>query len=428
MHGKPLSPDEVLGAFADAGFLSSVRGDEDPRQDVPLRDDFPESADGEPVYEPTGQGTAATSDNRPRFVPVAIDDVAISAEPAWLIDGLLPARGLACIVGPPKSGKSFLTSDMLCSVARGAPYAGRETLPGPVIYLTGEGVSGFKRRLVAMRRHLGIEGQRVPFFMIENVPDLGSETTDLPQLLAELDAFLARACPEGPRAIALDTLARCMGEADENSARDMGRFVNRCAAIERHFGCVVVVVHHVGKDPSRGGRGSNSLNGAADVTMLVEKTEACSKVRIEEMKDGREGQEWTFRLVPYDLSATFDDGCAALPQPVENATCVVEILSEPGKAQPRATNKAKAPSGVAGDLLKIIRIAVDEAGTTAPDSPAVPHNVRAASKDDVKRYCETMAWQDALQDNSWRSMFSKSLSQLRAREKIGFDKRWVWLR
>ena len=162
--------------------------------------------------------------------------------------------------------------------------------------------------------------------------------------------------------------------------------------------------------------------------MLVEKFETYSKVRIEEMKDGREGQEWTFRLVPYDLSATFDDGCAALPQPVENATCVVEILSEPGKAQPRATNKAKAPSGVAGDLLKIIRIAVDEAGTTAPDSPAVPHNVRAASKDDVKRYCETMAWQDALQDNSWRSMFSKSLSQLRAREKIGFDKRWVWLR
>jgi hypothetical protein len=133
----------------------------------------------------------------PRFAPIAIDDVTIAAEPAWLIDGLLPARGLACIVGPPKSGKSFLTSDMLCAVARGASYAGRETLPGPVIYLTGEGVSGFKRRLVAMRRHLGIEGQGVPFFMIENVPDLGSEATDLPQLLAELDAFVAQVFPEG---------------------------------------------------------------------------------------------------------------------------------------------------------------------------------------------------------------------------------------
>jgi AAA domain-containing protein len=280
----------------------------------PLADEIPPPngledfglSDGEPIHELAGQDIAASSDNRPRFRPVAIDDVAISAEPAWLIDGLLPARGLACIVGPPKSGKSFLTSDMLCSVARGAPYAGRETLPGPVIYLTGEGVSGFKRRLVAMRRHLGIEGQGVPFFMIENVPDLGSEATDLPQLLAELDAFLAQACPEGPRAIALDTLARCMGEADENSARDMMRFVARCSAIERHFGCVVVVVHHVGKDPTRGGRGSDSLNGAADVTMLVEKTESFSTVRVEEMKDGPEGQEWRFRLVPYLLSETSD--------------------------------------------------------------------------------------------------------------------------
>jgi hypothetical protein len=363
---------------------------------------------------------------RPRFVPVAIDDVAISAEPAWLIDGLLPARGLACIVGPPKSGKSFLTSDMLCSVARGAPYAGRETLQGPVVYLTGEGVSGFKRRLVAMRRHLEIEGQGVPFFMIENVPDLGSEATDLPQLLAELDAFLAQACPEGPRAIALDTLARCMGEADENSARDMGRFVNRCAAIERHFGCVVVVVHHVGKDPTRGGRGSNSLNGAADVTLLVEKTDTYSKVRVEEMKDGREGQEWTFRLVPYDLSATFQASCAPPAQPVENSTCVVEILSEPGKAQLSATKKSKPPSGVAGDLLKIIRRAVDEIGTTSPNSAAVPNNTRAVSRGDLKRYCKTMGWQDERENNSWRAVLSTTLSQLRNKGAIGFDSEWVW--
>jgi hypothetical protein len=67
-----------------------------------------------------------------------------------------------------------------------------------VIYLTGEGVSGFKRRLVAMRRHLDIEGQGVPFFMIENVPDLGSEATDLPQLLAELDVFVRPGMPGRP--------------------------------------------------------------------------------------------------------------------------------------------------------------------------------------------------------------------------------------
>jgi hypothetical protein len=316
---------------------------------------------------------------------------------------------------------------MLCSVARGATYAGRETLPGPVIYLTGEGVSGFKRRLVAMRRHLGIEGQGVPFFMIENVPDLGSETTDLPQLLAELDAFIAQRAPEGVRAIVLDTLARCMGEADENSARDMGRFVNRCAAIERHLECIVVVVHHVGKDPNRGGRGSNSLNGAADVTLIIEKNGTVSKVRVDEMKDGREGQEWTFRLVPYDLSATFQGSCAPPSATSENSTCVVEILSEPGNAQPRATSKASAPSGVAGDLLKIIRRAVEEAGTSVTDSAVVPNNTRAATRDDLKRFCTTMAWQDEAEPRSWSAQLSNNLSKLRDRGLIGFDKKWMWL-
>jgi hypothetical protein len=386
---------------------------------VPSDDGRHSSADADRLQTPP--------DNRPRFVPVAIDDVVVPDVPAWLIDGLLPARGLACIVGPPKSGKSFLTTDMLFTVARKVPYAGRETISGPVVYITGEGVNGFKRRLVAMRRHHDTEGAGTPFYMIDSVPDLGSEQTDLPRLLADLDAFIAERAPEGVRAIVLDTLARCMGEADENTARDMGRFVNRCSAIERHFECVVVVVHHVGKDPSRGGRGSNSLNGAADVTMIVEKTDTLSKVRVDEMKDGREGQEWTFRLVPYDLSATFQAGCAPPSATSENSTCVVEILSEPGKAQPRATKKAAPPSGVAGDLLKIIRRAVDEAGTTATDSAAVPNNVRAVSRDYMKKFCTTMAWQDELQDNSWRAMLSKTLSQLRDRSVIGFDKKWVWL-
>jgi hypothetical protein len=391
------------------------------------RETFP---DGEPPAHADEHRSPDDESREPphrRFVPIAIDDVQLSTEPAWLIDGLLPARGLACIIGPPKSGKSFFASDMLCTVARGAPYAARKTLQGPVIYLTGEGVSGFKRRLVAMRQYLGIEGKGVPFVMIDDVPDLGSPQTDLADLIADLEQFLTVNRAGMPRAIALDTLARCMGEADENSARDMGRFVNRCTAIERHFGCVVVVVHHVGKNPERGGRGSNALNGAADVTMVVEKFETYSRVRIEEMKDGREGQEWTFRLVPYDLSATFEAGCATPSATPEKLTCVVKVLSEPGKAQPRTTTKKVAPpSGVAGNLWKIIRRAVDEAGTTITDSAAVPNNVRAVSRANLKRYCETMAWQEGADARSWSAQLSNNLSKLRDKAVIGFDKGWVW--
>jgi AAA domain len=386
--------------------------------------EIPESADaGSDIMSPASSSPTTS----PRFVPVAIDDVIVSAEPAWLIDGLLPARGLACIVGPPKSGKSFLTSDMVCAVARGVSYAGRPTLQGPAVYLTGEGLNGFKRRLVAMRRHHEIEGAGTPFYMIENVPDLGSEQTDLPRLVAELDAFFAQRAPDGVRAIVLDTLARCMGEADENSARDMGRFITRCGQLERRYNCLIIIVHHVGKDPSRGARGSNSINGAADVTMIVEKNDAFSKVRIDEMKDGREGQEWRFRLVPYDLGATSEEGGSTCPATSENSTCVVEILSEPSQTQPRATKAAKPPAGVAGDLLKVIRRAIEETGAANVGSAAVPNNIRAVSRATVKNFCTTMAWQDAAEPNAFRAMMSKTLSQLRDKGLIDFDRECVWL-
>lgn len=388
----------------------------------PPHESYQESAGGIPDDVPGRQSSSRVA---PRFTPIALDDVALMAEPPWLIEGLLPARGLACVIGEPKCGKSFMTSDMLCTVAQGVPYAGRATLQGPVIYLTGEGVGGFKRRLVAMRQHRGIEGLGVPFYMIEDVPDLGSQATDLPQLLAELHAFIAQRCPEGPRAIVLDTLARCMGDGDENSARDMGRFVNRCGVIEKNFGCVVVVVHHVGKDPSRGGRGSNALNGAADVTMLVKKGQTHSTVAIEEMKDGREGQTWQFRLLSHVLERNLPDPAETMP---EFSTCVVEIVSEPTISKPSETKSKKPPEGVTGDLLKVIRHAIEEAGERNVDSLAGPNNVGALSRKNLKRYCTVMGWQDAKgKPDSFRAMLNKTLSTLRAAGLIGFDKEWVWL-
>jgi hypothetical protein len=146
------------------------------------------------------------------FIAIAIDEMQSPIGPEWLIENLLPLRGLAVVVGPPKSGKSYFTQYLLGSVARGVPYGGRAVVGGPVIYLTGEGVNGFERRVIAMREHLQITGQGVPFFTIKKVPDLGSEETDLGVLLDDLDQFIKDRNLPPPRAIVLDTLARCMRE------------------------------------------------------------------------------------------------------------------------------------------------------------------------------------------------------------------------
>ena len=167
------------------------------------------------------------------------------------------------------------------------------------------------------------------------------------------------------------------------------------------------------------------LNGAADATMMVEKFETYSTVRVEEMKDGPEGQGWRFRLLPYLLSETSDTPSETSQ---EVSTCVVELLSEPSQAKVAASKAKIPPAGVSGDLLKVIRRAIEEVGSTNVNSLAVPNNVPAVRRDDLKRYCDTMAWQDQKKKpDSFRSMLSDNLSKLRSIDRIGFDKDFVWL-
>ena len=370
-----------------------------------------------------------------RFQPVPIDDVKPATDADYVIDGILPSRGLFCVLGPAKGGKSFLVSHMTFHIARGVPFAGRAVKQGTVFYVTGEGVRGFKRRLVAMRRHYGVEGHGVPFYMIEDMPDLGSPKGEVDVFIEALNQYIAANGCARPSVIVLDTLARAMGEGDENTARDMGRFVARCGLIERAFDCLVILVHHTGKDITRGNRGSSSLPGALDGLLSVQKLADRNTARVEEMKDGREGLEWSFRLIPYELESDVFQGFEPevsgegrnLAQP---STCVLELLSEPALRNLGATKgPAKPPRGVVGDLLKVIRRAIEDMGERNVDSVAVPNNTFAVSRENLKRYCETMDWQQDpdRKPNVFRAMLSKTLSALRSQERIGFDKEWVWL-
>jgi hypothetical protein len=54
---------------------------------------------------------------------------------AWLIDGLLPLKGLSMLVGKPKSGKSCLLRQLVISVLHGEKFLGRDTTQAPVFYI-----------------------------------------------------------------------------------------------------------------------------------------------------------------------------------------------------------------------------------------------------------------------------------------------------
>jgi len=209
----------------------------------------------------------------------------------WLIDGILTQDSFGITYGQPGSMKSFLVLDWSLCIASGTDWKGHKVSPGGVLYIAGEGVRGVGKRIRAWRRANKMEGVHLPFSMVPVSVNLN----DGEQITKVVRTAQAAAAREGSPIIfvVIDTVARSIPGADENSAQDMGQFVAAIEYIQRHAGVHVHGVHHSGKDDDRGARGSSALKGAADTMVHVKKDEDGQSllVKIEKQKDGEDGQK-----------------------------------------------------------------------------------------------------------------------------------------
>ena len=80
----------------------------------------------------------------------------------WLLEGMLPARGLSLVAAKPKTGKSTQARCLALAVARGDDLLGRKTQQGPVIYLA------LEEKRSEVRRHLWEMGFKVLYEMTGN--------------------------------------------------------------------------------------------------------------------------------------------------------------------------------------------------------------------------------------------------------------------
>lgn len=232
----------------------------------------------------------------------------------WLVKGVLPTQGVAAIYGPSGSGKTFLALDLALTLAGGTKWFGhRIPRTVPVVYAPLEARGGIKLRLRAWRAARGSDdhpsGLRV----------LGASQMSLLSP-ADVDA-LGRCIVDGigpGSVIVLDTLHRAMAGADENSASDMGSVIDGAQQLQGLTGGLVILVHHSGKDATKGMRGSSALFAAMDAVVAVAADGSGTQRRwtLEKSKDGEAGAGASFRLrqVSWGLDA---DG-----EPLNS--CVVE--------------------------------------------------------------------------------------------------------
>jgi len=62
-------------------------------------------------------------------------------------------------------------------------------------------------------------------------------------------------------------------------------------------GALVMLIHHTGKDLSRGARGWSGIKGAMHTEMTVSYFQDMRKFEVTKQRDGEEGQAWPFRLM-----------------------------------------------------------------------------------------------------------------------------------
>lgn len=212
---------------------------------------------------------------------------------AWCVRGVLPKTGIGAFFGPSGSGKSFLAFDACAAIADGVPWFGYKVTPAPVVYCALEGEAGFRLRLAAWE---SAKGRRVPAGLRLVLQPF--KLTE-PQDVADMSAAALTAGP-GPVVI-IDTLNRAAPEADENASADMGRIIQSAKDLQRLTGGLVLLVHHSGKDASRGLRGHSSLFAALDAAVEVSREGDRREWRVAKAKDGQDGAGHPFRLQVVEL-------------------------------------------------------------------------------------------------------------------------------
>ena len=148
-------------------------------------------------------------------------------DPEPLIDNVLDQGTTALLYGKWGTAKTFIALDWAASVATGRTWQGRDTEQRRVLYVAGEGAFGFKGRVDAWEtgwQHQIGDGD----FDILPFPVNLTRAVDVGNLRALIDWG-------GYGFVILDTLARCMVGADENSAKDCGVVVDAMTRLlERH--------------------------------------------------------------------------------------------------------------------------------------------------------------------------------------------------
>ena len=288
---------------------------------------------------------------------------------SWIVKHALPSTGLAAIFGPSGTGKSFLALDLAACISLGQDWFGIKTHPTPVVYIMLEGEGGISNRVAALEKARG--KLSTDQFHVIAQPFQLTATNDV--------AELTEAIPKNS-VVFIDTLNRAAPTADENSSKDMGQILQGAKELQACTGGLVVLIHHTGKDTTKGMRGHSSLIAALDAAIEVERTTAGRIWTIAKSKEGIDGRQVPFKLEYHALGKDADgeefgscsiarDMTTLLPKPEPKGSQqkqALKVLKNALSVHSQTNGGSCAPTGIASVKLEDAVLAIAATLTATP--------------------------------------------------------------
>ena len=270
------------------------------------------------VLRPAVDGaTRTTTAGTRQSLVESFDDLEQLPPPAWLVDGLLPAAGVALLVSPPNVGKSTLAVDLMMRCTTGQAWHGRPVQSGVALYCAGEGKRGLVARRAAWRSQHDAQAVH-PHRLVTKLPPLSTSAGQ-----AELEGLVAE---HKPKLVVLDTVSALWGGASEDDASAVAPFLASLQRMAEAAGCLFLLIHHERKpsaQPQAGNawaavRGSGAWVGSADAVLSLSGPPEALQLATLKQRDGERLPPIPLRLVVVDLpnggrSVVVVPGAEALP-------------------------------------------------------------------------------------------------------------------
>lgn len=343
----------------------------------------------------------------------------INRDRAYVVKNLLLAGQVSILCGPPNTGKSAVIAAAASHVSMGRDFAGHKACRAAVLYVAAEDPNGIADRAYPYLA-AGVTTAS-PFHIHPHAINLCSHD-DVGYFIQQAVIYQSNSGCDRLLAV-FDTLNLCIGEGDENSARDMGQAIGNAQRIARETGAHVMIIHHTaGHDGSRP-RGSTAMEGNVDTLLTLHKADETQPEGVvfiaqRKQRSVQKGNPIAFKIEAYD--AGFDSEGDALTVPMAVPFAATSSLA------PQKKNKVAKPSQFDDRLQDLRRVMGDldaakpgewfDAATIRRHTGA-PFNAVRDNQESLSRTVRKIL--DALQKNGAVERSKEGLFRVSSRQVVG---------